>query len=34
VCIQGVKVFFEVGSHGTVYPGWLRTTILLISLPE
>jgi hypothetical protein len=22
---------FEIGSKGTIYPGWLRTTILLIS---
>jgi hypothetical protein len=25
------KSFFEIGSHGTICPGWLRTVILLIS---
>jgi hypothetical protein len=25
------RVFFEIGSHGTICPGWLPTSILLIS---
>jgi hypothetical protein len=28
-----VKVFFKIGSHGTICPGWLWATILPISLP-
>jgi hypothetical protein len=27
-----VKGFFGIGSCGTICPGWLRTTILLISV--
>jgi hypothetical protein len=26
-----VMVFFKIGSHGTICPGWLRTLILLMS---
>jgi hypothetical protein len=29
-----VKGFFEIGSHGTICPSWLRTVILLNSASE